>query len=72
MAVPISPAMLEQKKTRRSSATSRRRTGPCSRAAAIDANSGSARRNAPQHAQVYDRLGLPEFYALEAFVRWKE
>ena len=23
-------------------------------------------------AKVYDQLGLPEFYALEAFVRWKE
>jgi glucosamine-6-phosphate deaminase len=23
-------------------------------------------------AKVYDSLGLPEFYALEAFVRWKD
>ena len=23
-------------------------------------------------ARTYDKLGLPEYYALEAFVRWKE
>ena len=23
-------------------------------------------------AKVYDRLGLPEFYALEAFVQWRD
>ena len=23
-------------------------------------------------AKVYDALGLPEFYALEGFVRWRE
>ena len=25
-----------------------------------------------QTARTYDQLGLPEFYAVEAFVRWKD
>ncbi len=60
-------------RSRRSSATSRRRTGPCSPAArdrrefwqrAEDRNRDTAK--------VYDTLGLPEFYALEAFVQWRD
>ncbi len=60
-------------RSRRSSATSRRRTGRCSPAAPTGASSGSGPRTATSRtAKIYDALGLPEFYALEAFVKWKD
>lgn len=72
MAVPLSPEMLERKKQAifRHQSQKDRAMFP----------GGSDRREFWQRseernlatAKVYDQLGLPEFYALEAFVRWKE
>ncbi len=60
-------------RSRRSSATSRKRTGRCSPAAATAASSGRRAEDRNRDtAKVYDRLGLPEFYALEAFVQWRD
>ena len=67
--VPISPADLERKKVA-IFVINHRRPGDVSRAPtgefwqrAEDRNKGTAK--------LYDALGLPEFYALEGFVRWK-
>jgi glucosamine-6-phosphate deaminase len=72
MAVPISPAILERKKQAifRHQSQKDRAMFP----------GGSDRREFWQRseernlgtAKVYDLLGLPEYYAMEAFVRWKE
>jgi glucosamine-6-phosphate deaminase len=72
MAVPVSPEMLERKKLAifRHQSQKDRAMFP----------GGSDHREFWQRseernlstAEVYDRLGLPEFYALEAFVKWKE
>jgi len=72
MAVPITPATLEQKKLAifRHQSQKDRAMFP----------GGSDRREFWQRseernrgtAQVYDQLGLPEFYALEAFVKWQD
>jgi glucosamine-6-phosphate deaminase len=72
MAVPISPEVLERKKQAifRHQSQKDRAMFP----------GGSDRREFWQRseernlstAEVYDQLGLPEFFALEAFVRWKE
>jgi glucosamine-6-phosphate deaminase len=72
MAVPITPETLERKKLAifRHQSQKDRAMFP----------GGSDRREFWQRseernrgtAEVYDRLGLPEFYALEAFVRWRE
>ena len=71
MAVPISPETLERKKLAifRHQSQKDRAMFP----------GGSDRREFWQRseernrgtARVYDQLGLPEFYALEAFVKWK-
>jgi glucosamine-6-phosphate deaminase len=72
MAVPVSPETLERKKLAifRHQSQKDRAMFP----------GGSDQREFWQRAEernratakVYDRLGLPEFYALEAFVRWKD
>jgi len=72
MAVPISPEMLERKKQAifRHQSQKDRAMFP----------GGSDKREFWQRseernlgtAKVYDLLGLPEFFALEAFVKWKE
>lgn len=72
MAVPINPEMLERKRQAifRHQSQKDRAMFP----------GGSDRREFWQRseernlgtAKVYDQLGLPEFYAIEAFVRWKE
>ncbi len=72
MAVPISPAILERKKQAifRHQSQKDRAMFP----------GGSDRREFWQRseernlgtAKVYDLLGLPEYYAMEAFVKWKE
>ena len=72
MAVPISPEIVERKKQAifRHQSQKDRAMFP----------GGSDRREFWQRseernlgtAQVYDMLGLPEFYAMEAFVKWKE
>jgi glucosamine-6-phosphate deaminase len=72
MAVPISPAILEQKKQAifRHQSQKDRAMFP----------GGSDRREFWQRseernlgtAKLYDQLGLPEYYAMEAFVKWKE
>jgi len=72
MAVPISPEMLERKKQAifRHQSQKDRAMFP----------GGSDHREFWQRseernlgtAKVYDQLGLPEYYALEAFVRWKD
>ena len=59
-------------RNRRSFGTSRRRTGPCFPAASTTASSGRGPRIAIATRPRYTiSLGLPEFYALEAFVQWK-
>jgi glucosamine-6-phosphate deaminase len=72
MAVPISPDVLEQKKQAifRHQSQKDRAMFP----------GGADRREFWQRAEdrniatakIYDALGLPEYYAMEAFVRWKE
>ncbi|MCE9531999.1 MAG: glucosamine-6-phosphate deaminase [Planctomycetes bacterium] len=72
MAVPINPEMIERKKQAifRHQSQKDRAMFP----------GGSDPREFWQRseernlgtAKVYDQLGLPEFYALEAFVRWKD
>ena len=72
MAVPISPAVLERKKQAifRHQSQKDQAMFP----------GGTDRREFWQRAEdrniatakIYDALGLPEYYAMEAFVKWKD
>ncbi|MFL5339415.1 MAG: PIG-L family deacetylase, partial [Gemmataceae bacterium] len=71
-AVPLSPADLERKKAAifRHQSQKDRAMFPGSSDQREFWQRAENRNRAT--AQVYDQLGLPEFYALEGFVRWRE
>ena len=73
MAVPHQPGRAGAEEAGDLPAPDRRRTRPCSPAAPIAASSGSrAEDRNISTARTYDALGLPEYYAMEAFVKWKD
>ena len=73
MAVPLSPEDVGAEEAGDLPPPVAEGPGDVPRRHATSASSGSGPRTATApRPTTYDALGLPEFYALEAFVRWKD
>ncbi len=70
IAVPLSPHDLQIKRRRHLPPRVAKRLGPVPRPRRSPRVLATGRRPQPQHGAVYNQFGLPEYFALEGFVRW--